>query len=391
MKLASLKVFLLYLIFHIFSSCLWAQSLTPQVKNDGEFAFVMASYYYRNGMAAWNSPQKAYVYYFRAKKFFQKGKIEEALVNFKKGDSLGSPECKFFMAHLYTDGKHIKKDLREAFVRYRELAARYVFGAVYNLGVFYENGWGTEVDHCKAQFYYKEAVEHFPDEIKPIIALAKTYISGKCNHPNMIKSLELFKLAASKGDSGSAFNAALIIENNAKTSKEVLESFRWYIRSAELGNSRAMLFLAIRFEEGRGIKQNLQKAYEWYMKAFDSGNIESHYRLAKLLQRSKDSEENLALAIQYFGRAAQKGHLDSFCEVALMYLNGEGVEADAATAAKWLSAAVEQKYERAQYLLGLLYLEGKGVPRDKAKGLELIKAAAGVNYPEAVKWLEENQ
>lgn len=379
---------IVFLAFMFLASPLLAQT----VKNysDAEWAYIMASFYSRHGYSVYDGPKDSKIYNSRGIRYFKSGKIDLALENFRKAEKLGNNKSKYFMAHLCTYGIHVERNLPEAFKRYKELARVGIFGAEYNLAVFYENGWGTEMDLQKAFQHYRNSVQYYQPNSQATLALARMYLAGRGCGKNTERAIELFIKTYSLGESQGAFNVALIYEKGLLGKPDPEKAIHWYENAARLGDGKSMHYLAVRFEKGQIVPRDLKKAADWYLAAGKAGYTESYYKLGLILRRSKENPQNAVEAINAFAKSAQAGNVDAMCEIAEMYLNGEGVDPSPATAAKWLVLANKEKYERAQFQLGLMLIEGIGVTKDVKLGESLIQAAADARYFKALEWLEKH-
>ena len=372
--------FLVFILIYGYCSCVHAQG--------GEDGAQMIS---RNNMQKVDSSNAAHRLFVKGVQELKKEHIKNAINLLTQASKRKHVLAKIYLAKIYFDGIGVEKDLSKAFGLYYELHKLEEPIGTYNCAVFLENGWGTPLSYQRAFELYSYAAKelNFPEAQR---ALGSMYFAGRGVEKDYKEAWKWYDKAARQGNARAIYNLALMLDKGWGIKKNSSESFKLFESAAKKGEVKAFIALGRKYETGEGVNRDYTIAASWYMKGTFKGDIECYYRSAMLLKNPEAYPvPDYFSSLEYFKVAAQKGHLDSYCEVALMYLNGQGVEADPATAAKWLSAAVEQKYERAQYLLGLLYLEGKGVLQDKAKGLALIQAAAGVNYPEAVKWLEENQ
>lgn len=64
--------------------------------------------------------------------------------------------------------------------------------------------------------------------------------------------------------------------------KDLVESLRWYLLSAEQGQEMAKFELGNIYAEGRGVEKDLKKAISWFEKAA-ANNSELNYRLGVIL------------------------------------------------------------------------------------------------------------
>lgn len=99
------------------------------------------------------------------------------------------------MIQAYINGVAVPQNYQTAF----ELSQKYAqlentSAAFYNLGVMYEQGWGTEVNHQKSAEYFRKASEQ--NNIPAKYNLALMLWEGKYIDKNEEEAINLFKTAA---------------------------------------------------------------------------------------------------------------------------------------------------------------------------------------------------
>ncbi|RGB40057.1 hypothetical protein C1646_430223 [Rhizophagus diaphanus] len=123
----------------------------------------------------------------------------------------------------------IKKDSEKSFYWYLKSAENGNKFAQYNLGLYYQNGWGIEKDEIKAFKWYKKSAKQDNSD-------AQNYLG-------------------------------FIYKNGINTIQKDLEkSFFWYQKSAINGNKIAQYNLGNFYQYGWGIKKDEIEAQKWYKK-----------------------------------------------------------------------------------------------------------------------------
>lgn len=99
------------------------------------------------------------------------------------------------MIQVYLEGKeHIPQDKTKAFILATKYAESGNPGSLYNLGVMYEQGLGTEVNHQKSAEYFRKASEQ--NNIPAKYNLALMLWEGKYIDKNQEEAIALLKTAA---------------------------------------------------------------------------------------------------------------------------------------------------------------------------------------------------
>jgi TPR repeat protein len=223
--------------------------------------------------------------------------------------------------------------------------------AMWNLGVFYQEGYGVPQDYAKAREWYEKAV-------------AK-------DHADAMNSL------------GVLYDHGLGVPHDYAKARE------WFEKSAAKGHPRAMSNLGVLYENGRGVPQDYDKARELYEKAAATGDGKGMSALGVLYASGQGMPQDYAKAGEWFEKAAAKGDAEAIGNLGVLYQNGLGVPQDYAKAREWYEKAVAKDNAHAMGNLGTLYEKGYGVPQDYAKAREWYEKAAARGDASAKKFLEE--
>lgn len=324
-----------------------------------------------------------------AREALSEGNLAEYIRLLQAGAELGHSSCTFYLAEILRDGIGVKRDLKKSYDYYESLAARGFPQALYMVGLFCENGWGTEKDYTRARISYEKSIKIDKHYHRSWRALGSIFFAGKGVEKDYEKAYSCFEKAASKDNPRALFNIAFMKEKGMGTRQDLTSAIEYYHRAAIAGDIKSLHTLARHYENGSGVERDKKKALEYYTKAAEAGYFESFFYMGKLHLSGEAGKVDYATALQCFARAAQKGHLDSYCEIGLIYEKGLGLAADMKMAAKWYGVAADEGNERGQYLLGLLYLKGDGVPLSKTQGEALLRLAAEQGYPPAIEYFEK--
>ncbi|PKC09447.1 HCP-like protein [Rhizophagus irregularis] len=193
-------------------------------------------YYYENGIGIQKDLKKAFYWYQKSaengNKFAQYNLISYYLNGWKIEEKLAKQEIEqkndkmqYKLGYFY----EIQNDLKKSFYWYQKSAENNNKFAQYNLGLYYQNGWGIEkTDEIEAFKWYEKSA---------------------------------------KQDNSDAQNYLGFLYNNGiNIQKDLEKSFYWYQKSAENGNMIAQYNLSNFYRYGLEIEKNEIKAKEWYKK-----------------------------------------------------------------------------------------------------------------------------
>ena len=166
--------------------------------------------------------------------------IDTALEWFTK-----SAEKGYAKAQNQAGGIHDAKERdEEAFKWFTKSAAQGDTDAQYNLGLWYENGYGVMKDAPEALKWYGKAAE--------------------------------------KGDAEAKENLRRLV-NAIHYDKGRYNPFRWFTKSAARGNTSAQSDLAKCYAEGKGVTKDIPEALKLYGKAAEKGNARAKKNIRRLV------------------------------------------------------------------------------------------------------------
>ncbi|CAN5225279.1 hypothetical protein BH10PSE19_BH10PSE19_14090 [soil metagenome] len=324
----------------------------------------------------------------------------------------------------------VAQDFLQAAEWYRQAVVQGDPVAQYKLGCLYEKGTGVEENKTEAiKCYQLAAAQGQEDAVvsldnllsnNPMAAVAdkeekslpetQTMVLASSSSSSSSSSIEAPKLTtaaeqkendaqfaelhklAVQGDKAAQFMLGYHYDKRGMDMTNVLESVRWYRKSAEQGYLAACLHLADIYKEGRGkmIKPNLTEADKWSHKVTDSKNAIALFDLGSVYYKSGTSgsgdnliqymsgtqEDNMLDAARCYLKAANLGDAVAQFNMGVLYKEGKGVVRNMAQAVEWYQEAANQGYALAQFHLGYCYANGEGIDRDPVKAVEWYRKAA---------------
>ena len=182
----------------------------------------------------------------------------------------GNAEAQVNLGVMYTNGKGVAQDDRQAVAWYRKAADQGNAEAQYNLGVAYENGIGVPQDYRQAVAWYRKAADQGLAMAQ--LSLGMMYLNGRGVAQNYRQAVSWFQKAADQGDAGAQSNLGVMYANGKGVARNYTEAIKWYRLAAEQGNSLGQLFLGLMYWNGRGVPENDVEAYAWFLLAAANGN-----------------------------------------------------------------------------------------------------------------------
>ena len=197
----------------------------------------------------------------------------------------------------------INDDYPESLKCYQRAAALGSAAALFEVGLFYKDGWGGEKNPELAQKYFSAAepgLLKLAEQDDTDAQLAVAYL--KNSNYWLERAMSNFRAAAARGD---AYSKVKIGSFYQHVKKDLPEALKWYRRAAEQGHPEAAFFVGVRYAKGMGVKPDADEALKWFHIAADRGYtfaefvIAEHYEFDK-----KDMEE----AMKWYRRSAEHGN-----------------------------------------------------------------------------------
>jgi TPR repeat protein len=215
--------------------------------------------------------------------------------------------------------------------------------AMWNLGVFYQKGYGVPQDYAKAGEWFEKAV-------------AK-------DHADAMNSL------------------GVLYDNGQGVPQDYAKAREWFEKSAAKGHPRAMSNLGVLYENGRGVPQDYVRARKLYELAAAKGEAQAMSNLGTLYANGYGVPQDYDKARELYEKAAAKGDAQAMSNLGTLYANGHGVPQDYDKARELYEKAAATGDGKGMFALGVLYASGQGMPQDYAKAGEWFEKAAAKDTP----------
>lgn len=204
-------------------------------------------------------------------------------------------------------------------------------------------GWYTEddkgKDDAKAFCWGQKALD--AGDLDFIGILGMFYEEGTGTQRDLQKAFDCYRRAAEQNDVWAMRNLARCYENGVGVDSDKKRAAEWYMRAAEAGDVFAMLRTG---DDLQGSEQ-YAKAHEWYEKAAAAEDEEAKGwaldRLGMMYRNGLFGEGHEVTAVRYFEQADEAGCAMGTYHLAKCYENGWGVTADQNRAKKLWERAME--------------------------------------------------
>ena len=149
--------------------------------------------------------------YFKALELFNKKKIEESILHFKK---------------VADDENHEKRS-----------------DAMFNIALIYDNGFGIERDKSRALFYYESASKL--SNKYALFNLGWMYYNGENVNKDVFKAFELYKMATDFGHPRAMFNLANMHFSGTGTIKDLKMAYKMFLKSKMNGITESEYYIKL--------------------------------------------------------------------------------------------------------------------------------------------------
>lgn len=299
--------------------------------------------------------------------------LEEAAQN---GD-INAMNC---LSALYTNGDNDTEPDAEKAVCYAQMAADAEDSTgMYNLGVFYGNGFGVEKDMEKAAYWLEKAAEYGDPDGLPAAKLFR-------------KGAELKKKAES-GDvqaMGEYAEHLMTIGSSLPGYGYFEDSVYWAEKGIENGCAFAYWILALAYEHGRGVEEDAEKAVKYYQAGADMGEAHCQHSMGcYYLNGTAGVKTDRNKAAELCKKAAEQGYELSMFTLAKAYENGYFGEYDYGKMLECGEKAAEAGSAEIQYEVAKMYMneDENGNMLDKERARYWLKEAADNGYEKAMAML----
>ncbi|XP_036620664.1 LRP2-binding protein isoform X2 [Trichosurus vulpecula] len=215
--------------------------------------------------------------------------VEKALQLLKERIRKGDPLARFLRGQLYFEEGWYEEAL-DQFEEIQESDHQ----AVYQLGVMYYDGLGTEANPEKGVEYMKKILES-PCPKARHLKYAAAYNLGRAFHEgqgvphNDEEAERLWLFAADNGNPKASVKAQSILGMyySTKEPKDLEKAFFWHSEACGNGNLESQGALGLMYFYGQGIPQNTDAALQCLRQAANRGNVYAQGHLVEYYYKMK--------------------------------------------------------------------------------------------------------
>jgi len=230
----------------------------------------------------------------------------------KKIEKAGLPQVDEYK--MGYDAFQLKK-YKEAVSWFTKSAAKGNMEAMFNLGMIYQLGAGTEIpaNEKEAVGWYQKAADK--GHVNSMNNLGQLYLSEE-GIQDFKLALQWFTKGADKGHSGCMYNIGVMYANGTGVTMQMEEAYKWFKKAADKGMVEAKE--AVKKIEKEGLvstevkngdaafdKKEYDKALTWYQQGADKGYSEAMYKLGLIYEL----KHKTTLAREWYKKAIAGGHL----------------------------------------------------------------------------------
>ena len=280
------------------------------------------------------------------------------------------------LAHLHDGGLGVRRNPFRAFRLALKAARGGDATACLFVGVAYQDGRGTQVDHGRASYWLRQAaVEH--GAVEAFAAYGRSFRAGFAQEPDVAQARHWYEKAAAAGDDGAPLAIAFMLrdgELGEADAKGAAERFRVL---ADAGNAVAQSALAHILLGDVGVAADHAEAFALYSAAAEAGERSAYAGLAFLHRHGLGTRVDAEQEEHWLRRAADSGHADSQYRLGrLVHARGEGDEGVVAEALGWLASAADSGVAEAAHVAAWIYATTRhDALRDPHRALALAESA----------------
>lgn len=324
------------------------------------------------------SRQRARAFYLRGHGYAEAGLHVSARHDYRRAVEFHPNHSASLMAlaHLHDEGLGVPRNPFRAFRLALKAARGGDATACLFVGVAYQDGRGTEVDHSRARYWLRQAaVEHGVKEA--FAAYGRSFRAGFAQEPDAAQARHWYEKAAGAGDEGARLAIAFMLrdgELGEADAKGAAERFRVL---ADAGNAVAQSALAHILLGDVGVAPDHAEAFGLYSAAAEAGERSAFAGLAFLYRHGVGTRLDAEREEHWLRRAADAGHADSQYRLGrLLHARGEDDEGVVAEALGWLAAAAESGVAEAAHVAAWIYATTRhDALRDPHRALALAQSA----------------
>jgi eukaryotic-like serine/threonine-protein kinase len=245
---------------------------------------------------------------------------EDKLLALKKAAENSDVKVQLYLAEMYSLGKGVDKDDKQAFKWYQTAAHQENMAGQYHIGLMLSQGIGTTKDTENAINWLSKAARQNHSESQ--ILLGNMYLQGDSAPQNRDETKPWIESAAKQGGAEMQYKLGHLFLQDKVVSKDLTRARYWFEQAANKGLDKAQYNAGWMAQEGLGGDKATNKALEWYRKAAKQGYAKAEYRLAVMLYHPKATVKTNTEALAWLQKSADQDFLLALRWLAKIYKVG---------------------------------------------------------------------
>jgi TPR repeat protein len=220
--------------------------------------------------------------------------------------------------------------------------------AAFNLGLLYDQGWGSPRDAVLASKCYRRAANAgVVPALNNLAVLTLAAIAGLADTPrpsdeNIRQALNDLREAAEHDDAFAHFNRGQLHLLGMGLARSPDQAIAHFERAVELGHTPAMRQLAQLYSQGLGCNADSAQALALLERAAALDDAAACYELGRKYVVGDGVLPDAEQALRAYQKAARLGDIAAQLSLGSMYANGQGTAQDFGLALRWYQAAAGQ-------------------------------------------------
>lgn len=176
-------------------------------------------------------------------------------------------------------------------------------------------GLGVEKDSNRALDYVRKAVKENPADANALCHLGMFYEQGIGTDVNMEQALTCYRQAAEMGNPMAYFNLGVCYFYGKGVTENIETALKWVRQAAEMDYGEAQYFLGLQYFVGEQVEQDLQLSLSYLHKSADGGSldarqllpmVENEINVERQLKSTKEIQNMLDGYEAYMNRLAEE-------------------------------------------------------------------------------------
>ncbi len=185
--------------------------------------------------------------------------------------------------------------------------------ASFNEGYMYMTGMGKQQDQARALQVFKQAASQ--GDSRAMNALGNMYANGIAVAANPDSAVLCYRMAGQHGYASGYANLGRLYQTGTGVTQDFAAAAKYYQQAANLGDDVSKNWLAYLYYKGFGVTQSYSKAFAIYQELAQKGMVNAQYFLGLCYRNGYGTAPDNELAKQWLMKAAAKRDRQSIHEL----------------------------------------------------------------------------